>query len=106
VSTPVTWKEVEQCLAKGDPELLVFTADQVLKRAEKMGDLFAPVLTLKQKLPALESLGQATPESATSEPPAPVRASSKAPKKKKSMRSAKPAKKAVAKSPRRVAKSR
>ena len=56
VSTPVTWKEVEECLSKGDPELLVFTADQALKRVEKLGDLFEPVLKLKQKLPKLESL--------------------------------------------------
>ena len=58
VSTPVTWKEVENCLQKRDPELLVFTSDQALERAEKLGDLFAPVLQLKQKLPALEKLGQ------------------------------------------------
>lgn len=56
VSTPVTWQEVEQCLKKRDPELLVFTSDQVLARVEKMGDLFDPVLKLKQKLPALEKL--------------------------------------------------
>lgn len=59
-STPVTWDEVERCLKKADPELLVFTSDVVLKRVEDMGDLFAPVLTLKQTLPkigALEGLG-------------------------------------------------
>jgi bifunctional non-homologous end joining protein LigD len=56
VSTPVTWKEVETCLKKEDPELLVFTSDQVLKRVEKMGDLFEPVLNLKQNLPTIESL--------------------------------------------------
>ena len=37
--------------------MLVFTADQVLKRVEKLGDLFDPVLKLKQKLPQLEALG-------------------------------------------------
>lgn len=56
VSTPVTWQEVENCLRQGGPELLVFTSDQVLERAQKMGDLFEPVLKLKQKLPALEKL--------------------------------------------------
>jgi len=55
-STPVTWKEVEQCWAKKDASLLVFESGQVLKRAERMGDLFEPVLTLKQKLPSLEAL--------------------------------------------------
>ena len=58
VSTPVTWQEVEQCLKKADPGLLVFTSDQVLQRVEKHGDLFESVLKLKQKLPALEKLGQ------------------------------------------------
>lgn len=56
VSTPVTWQEVETCLKKEDPELLVFTSDDVLKRVEKMGDLFEPVLKLKQKLPPIEKL--------------------------------------------------
>src|ERR1700743_1263914 len=56
VSTPVTWDEVDHCLKKKDSALLVFTADQVLKRAEKHGDLFEPVLKLKQKLPALDSV--------------------------------------------------
>ncbi len=56
VSTPVTWKEVEQCWAKKDASLLVFESDQVLKRVERMGDLFEPVLTLKQKLPPLAAL--------------------------------------------------
>ena len=51
VSTPVTWQEVEQALKKKDAGILVFEADQVLKRVEKMGDLFEPVLKLKQKLP-------------------------------------------------------
>jgi bifunctional non-homologous end joining protein LigD len=52
-STPVTWDEVEKAVKKKDPELLSFTADEVLKRVEKHGDLFGPVLELKQKLPAL-----------------------------------------------------
>jgi bifunctional non-homologous end joining protein LigD len=56
VSTPVSWKEVEVCLKQSDPELLVFTAEQALKRVERLGDMFEPVLTLKQKLPQLEAL--------------------------------------------------
>ncbi len=50
-STPVSWDEVEKCLKKKNPTLLAFTSDQVLKRVEKSGDLFADVQTLKQKLP-------------------------------------------------------
>ncbi|MFZ0284349.1 MAG: non-homologous end-joining DNA ligase [Terriglobales bacterium] len=53
VSTPVKWEEVEAAQKKKDADLLVFDAGQVLKRVEKMGDLFAPVLRLKQKLPKL-----------------------------------------------------
>jgi bifunctional non-homologous end joining protein LigD len=51
VSTPVSWEEVEGCLEKGDASLLVFDSEQVLARFEKMGDLFEPVLKLKQRLP-------------------------------------------------------
>ncbi len=58
VSTPVKWEEVESCLKKGDPSLLVFDSDKVLARAKKYGDLFEPVLKLKQKMPPVEALGQ------------------------------------------------
>ena len=51
VSTPVTWAEVETTLKKKSAKLLVFTSDHVLQRVEKSGDLFAPVQTLKQKMP-------------------------------------------------------
>jgi bifunctional non-homologous end joining protein LigD len=56
VSTPVRWDEVENCLKKGDANLLVFDSDQVLERMAKQGDLFEPVLRLKQKLPPVEAL--------------------------------------------------
>jgi len=49
VSTPVFWEEVAQSSKKKRP--LSFTSDDVLARAEKHGDIFAPVLSLKQKLP-------------------------------------------------------
>jgi bifunctional non-homologous end joining protein LigD len=51
VSTPVTWEEVENTLKKKDPKLLVFPSHRVLKRVEKLGDLFGPVESVKQKLP-------------------------------------------------------
>jgi bifunctional non-homologous end joining protein LigD len=56
VSTPVTWDEVELTFKKKDPERLVFEANDVLTRVQKMGDLFEPVLKLKQKLPQLAGL--------------------------------------------------
>ena len=57
VSTPITWDEVEHTLKKKNAGLLVFESRQTLDRVEKMGDLFAPLLTLKQKLPKLAGLG-------------------------------------------------
>jgi bifunctional non-homologous end joining protein LigD len=56
VSTPVTWEEVEQCLKKKNADLLVFEAPQTVARVEKKGDLFAPLLKLKQRLPDLKQL--------------------------------------------------
>jgi bifunctional non-homologous end joining protein LigD len=53
VSTPVSWKEVEQALDRDDADSLVFEAGDVLERIDRHGDLFAPVLELKQKLPQL-----------------------------------------------------
>lgn len=61
VSTPVTWEEVERALKRRQPRLLSFEAGEVLKRLAKKGDLFEPVLTLKQKLPALTKLPAAGP---------------------------------------------
>ena len=68
VSTPITWEEVEKCLKKKDAELLAFTSEQTLKRVEKHGDLFEPVLTLKQKLPSLEKLAALRRELVGEEP--------------------------------------
>src|SRR5436190_21149178 len=53
VSTPITWDEVERTLKKQGASLLMFESHKTLERVEKMGDLFAPFLTLKQKLPKL-----------------------------------------------------
>jgi len=51
VSTPVTWDEVENCRKKKKADLLKFRSDKTLERVKKMGDVFAPVEKLKQKLP-------------------------------------------------------
>jgi bifunctional non-homologous end joining protein LigD len=53
VSTPVAWDEVTRCRESGDEQLLTFDVDHVLERAASQGDLFAPVESLKQELPAL-----------------------------------------------------
>ncbi|HEV2857038.1 MAG TPA: non-homologous end-joining DNA ligase [Solirubrobacterales bacterium] len=52
-STPVAWDEVAQAADSGDGSHLVFETEDVLKRIEKHGDLFAPVLELEQALPKL-----------------------------------------------------
>jgi bifunctional non-homologous end joining protein LigD len=51
VSTPITWDEVAACAESGDPNRLVFDSAAVLERVEKQGDLFEPVLKLRQQLP-------------------------------------------------------
>jgi bifunctional non-homologous end joining protein LigD len=62
VSTPVRWEEVEKALKKKDASLLIFEADQVLKRVAKFGDLFEPVRTLEQKLPRLAGIAEGVGE--------------------------------------------
>jgi bifunctional non-homologous end joining protein LigD len=69
VSTPATWEEVESCLKAGDPNLLVFDSAQVLERVKQHGDLFEPVLKLKQKLPPIEALSGLDPSAPASTKP-------------------------------------
>ena len=54
VSTPVAWEEVALTATNKHAKHLTFEASDVLKRIEKQGDLFAPVLGLKQRLPQFE----------------------------------------------------
>lgn len=53
VSTPVTWEEVEASLKSRDADSLRFESEAVLQRVERTGDLFEPLLSLRQELPAL-----------------------------------------------------
>ena len=43
VSAPVTREEVHRCATDGDPHLLRFETEDVLRRVEEDGDLFAPL---------------------------------------------------------------
>jgi bifunctional non-homologous end joining protein LigD len=55
VSMPVTWEEIEH------GEAMAFTAKEALARVRKKGDLFAPMLTLRQNMwsaPAMPALSQ------------------------------------------------
>jgi len=59
VSTPLRWIEVERAARTRRADALVFEARDVLARVDRHGDLFEPVLSLRQRLPAAEGLGEA-----------------------------------------------
>jgi bifunctional non-homologous end joining protein LigD len=48
---PVTWDELEEAIEADDSKRLYWMAEAALARLESVGDLFAPVLKLKQSLP-------------------------------------------------------
>ncbi|HEY1790405.1 MAG TPA: non-homologous end-joining DNA ligase [Verrucomicrobiae bacterium] len=52
ISTPITWGEVEKAEKKTHGTTLAFGPEEVLKRVERNGDLFEPILKLKQSLPS------------------------------------------------------
>jgi bifunctional non-homologous end joining protein LigD len=52
VSTPLAWDEVEGAVDRGDAAALAFEMGDVLERLGTLGDLFEPVLTLRQELRA------------------------------------------------------
>jgi len=56
VSTPLQWREVQAAAKKTGGKKLVFESGEIPARIKKHGDLYAPVLTLKQKLPKLPVL--------------------------------------------------
>ena len=51
ISMPVTWAELEKSHADRDSAALYYHPDAALARLAKIGDLFAPVLTMKQRVP-------------------------------------------------------
>jgi bifunctional non-homologous end joining protein LigD len=52
ISMPVKWGEIDRALANKNSDDLYFTPGTALNRLVKVGDLFASVLKLKQKVPA------------------------------------------------------
>ena len=52
VSTPLRWEEIRSALQREDANGLIFEADGLLERVRELGDLFAPVLSLVQRLPS------------------------------------------------------
>ena len=51
VSMPVRWEELTKAVKQSRPDLLEFEPEEALMRVKRVGDLFASVLKLKQKLP-------------------------------------------------------
>jgi bifunctional non-homologous end joining protein LigD len=58
-SIPLHWREVERAAKSGKAENLRFEIPDAIKRIDREGDVFEPVLKLKQKLPRVEELGEA-----------------------------------------------
>ena len=52
ISMPVTWEELAKAVKSKKTRSALLQARAAVKRIKKLGDLFAPVLTLRQKLPA------------------------------------------------------
>jgi len=70
VSAPLEWSEVEKAVDDRSDKGLRFSPEEVLRRVERKGDLFAPVEKLKQRLPGREAPEQPRPVKRTSKRPA------------------------------------
>jgi bifunctional non-homologous end joining protein LigD len=57
-SIPLHWREVERTAKRGDADDLRFEIPAAIERIEREGELFEPVLKMKQKLPDVEELGE------------------------------------------------
>jgi bifunctional non-homologous end joining protein LigD len=51
ISMPVTWDELSRAVKRGSDKDLFFTPAAAVKRIKRLGDLFEPVLGLKQEIP-------------------------------------------------------
>ena len=51
ISMPVTWDELSRAVKRGSDKDLFFTPAAAVKRIKRLGDLFEPVLSLKQEIP-------------------------------------------------------
>jgi bifunctional non-homologous end joining protein LigD len=57
-SIPLRWREVERTAKGADQDKLRFEIPAAIERVEKEGDLYEPILKLRQKLPDVEELGK------------------------------------------------
>jgi bifunctional non-homologous end joining protein LigD len=70
ISMPLTWREISRARTRKNRDALHFTPAEALRRLKKVGDLFAPVLKLKQNLPdAFVELSSRTTSAARSAEP-------------------------------------
>ncbi len=75
ISLPVDWDELDAALKTKDKDRLYWSPKDALARLAERGDLFAPVLKLKQKLPgatepaSLETYNKKRDFTKTAEPP-------------------------------------
>jgi bifunctional non-homologous end joining protein LigD len=56
VSMPVEWDELDAAVKARTPKRLHFDSDQAVARVQRLGDLFGPVMQLKQTLPSSRAL--------------------------------------------------
>jgi len=61
VSMPIQWDELQRALDAKDAQSLHFLPAAAIARLERLGDLFAPVLTLEQRVPDAFSQGLKAP---------------------------------------------
>jgi bifunctional non-homologous end joining protein LigD len=50
VAMPIDWKDLERAVKKGDASALYLAPEEALNKLKKSGDVFAPVLSVKQTL--------------------------------------------------------
>ncbi|HEX3134570.1 MAG TPA: non-homologous end-joining DNA ligase [Planctomycetota bacterium] len=56
VSAPLSWDEIERARRRKKPDALLVDPEQMRRRVQEVGDLFAPVLSLRQRLPKLKTV--------------------------------------------------
>jgi len=96
ISMPITWAELKNAQKKKNRDVLFFSPDEALARLKKKGDLFAPLLKLKQRLPKeflqLTKPSKSAKWTAPAETTEPADAESAGPTRSETIKAAKPPK--------------
>jgi bifunctional non-homologous end joining protein LigD len=56
VAMPLRWSELRRAMKKDDASTLFFEPEAALKKLKQTGDLFLPVLRLRQQLPTVQTV--------------------------------------------------